>query len=105
MRTKDIRCPRCNGVPNSIYYVGLSPYHKYAYAVVECWSGDLKKHSKHHIFFTKIPLLQGEGYNFDEKLAHEIEDILPKEFDAEKYEHITKFLHEEGIELEGENQP
>ena len=99
MRVSDIRCPRCNGVRNNSWFAGLSPNQKNAYFVIECWSGDLQKRSYHHLFLVHVPLLKGEPYNFDEKLAHEIERILPKDLDLEKNPHIAKFLEEQGIEI------
>lgn len=102
MKTRDIRCPKCNGVVNKMWLVGLSQNIQYAIFIVECWSGELTKRSYHHIFKVRIPLLEGEPYNFDEKLAHEIEKILPQNFDSQKYRHITQFLEEQNIEILGE---
>lgn len=103
MKRSEIRCPRCNGVPNTIHIVGLSPFQKLAYAVVECWSGNLKKRSHHHYFLAEIPLLKGEPVNFDEKLAHELASLVcAKTIDLAQNPYLAQFLKDQNIEIDAE---
>lgn len=72
MRTTQIRCPTCNGVVNKMWFshrIG-----EYAFFIVECWSGDLKKKSYHHLFEVKVKLAKAVE-DLDEKLLEIFKDI------------------------------
>jgi len=72
MRTSNIRCPYCNGVVNKMWFSHRAG--EYAFFIVECWSGDLKKKSYYHLFEVKVKLTQ-ITQDLDQKLLEILSDI------------------------------
>jgi len=72
MRTSNIRCPYCNGVVNKMWF--SHRVNEYVFFIVECWSGDSKKKSYHHLFEVKVKLTQ-VTQDLDQKLLEILSDI------------------------------
>lgn len=52
--TAKLRCPICAGVPNRYSLVRFRG--RKITLLVECWSGDLNKHSKEHLYLVDLVL-------------------------------------------------
>ena len=72
MRTTQIRCPRCNGPVNKMWF--SHRLGDYVFFIVECWSGDLNKKSYHHLFEVKIRLGK-PAEDLDEKMLEILQEV------------------------------
>ena len=100
MRVANIRCPYCDGVVNNMWFSHLMG--DYAIFIVECWSGDLKKRSHHHLFKATIKLREVKE-NFEQRMNEIFEkmekEIFALEGNANLQAYLTSLINEAKREL------
>lgn len=76
----NIKCPFCGGPANRMWFSHLEKKHPHIYAifVVECWSGNLQKTSKHPLFQARIRLLRKVEVDQVQELENRILELEAK---------------------------